>query len=277
MEAPDVLTQWRAEQARISDSVDISCRATPFQLPLSDPTFARYSALVDPSGLTVQQGDGDKEATPPSPPLSLVAGMDISFVKDSNVAVSSIAVFSFPDLKLVHTKMQHCIMTEPYIPYYLAFREVPSLVSLLNQLRVDDPQFYPQLLFLDGNGYHHPLHCGVACHLGVVMNIPTIGVAKKYLAVGGLRREDIEQQVVNSPHHLIGLSSPDCPLWGHAVMTGNSTANPVYISPGHQVSFAAAVGLTMMVAKNKVPEPIRQADLLSRQYIRDHMNDLAEE
>lgn len=87
-------------------------------------------------------------------------------------------VLEFPSLNVVYERYQMVRLTKPYIPGFLAFREVPFLLDLLNELRKTRPELVPQVVFMDGNGVLHPRGCGVACHFGVVADIPTIGVAK---------------------------------------------------------------------------------------------------
>lgn len=260
--------KWLGIQHKLAAKVVLDDHHALFRLPIEDDAFCRLAVTADPSW-----APPDYSKSPEVPPLSLIGGIDISFVDGTNVAVASIAIFSFPELKLLGTLMHHCTMQLPYICTFLAFREVPPIEELLDKLRATQPHLFPQLLFLDGNGYHHPRHCGVACHLGVVRSIPTIGVAKDLLAVKGLTREGVAERLAavssGAPgHHIAALTTAECPLWGHVALTGNSTKKPIYISPGHLISFGAAAALTLLVCKVRIPEPIRQADLLSRAYIK---------
>lgn len=211
-------------------------------------------------------------------PLTVVAGVDISFVKDTDLAVASLAILSFPSLEVIHTAMHHVRMTEPYIPGYLAFREVPLVQPLLEEVKKMSPEIYPQMVFVDGNGIHHPRRCGFASHLGVLCDIPTIGCAKNLLAVDGLGKNEAQQNLTqwyekDKKGPIMPLVSPNSKLfWGYAAFTGNSTKNPIFVSPGHRVSFETAMALVLAVTLFRVPEPIRQADLLSRKYIKEKFN-----
>jgi endonuclease V len=260
--------KWLSIQRRLAAKVIVSDEQTPFQFPVDNLEFCRIASSADPSWSPV---DYTKRSLPP---LSLIGGIDISFVDGTDLAVASIAVFSFPEMKLLGTLMTHCVMKLPYICTFLAFREVPPIEALLDQLQATQPHLCPQILFVDGNGYHHPRHCGVACHLGVVRGIPTIGVAKDLLAVKGLTREGIADALTAAAQigsKIVPLTTAECPLWGHVALTGNSTKKPIYISPGHMISFGSAAALTWMVCKVRIPEPIRQADLLSRAYIKSKL------
>jgi deoxyinosine 3'endonuclease (endonuclease V) len=158
-------------------------------------------------------------------------------------------------------------MLYPYVPGFLAFREAPAILPLLDELRTSLPHLVPDLLLVDGNGVHHPRKCGLASHLGVLANIPSIGCAKKFLSVGNLTRSDVEKMFLSSEKRVLRVvDDAACCI---VALTGNSTAKPIYISPGHLVSLEVAAALVMMVTPCRVPEPIRQADLLSRKYIRE--------
>jgi len=243
---------------------------------------------------TKKAAAADSTASSSLPPLSVVAGIDISFVKDSDLAVASLVLLSFPALEVLHTTMHHVKMTEPYIPGFLAFREVPLVTPLIDEVLKTLPKdLHPQLIFVDGNGVHHPRKCGFASHLGVVCGIPTIGCAKNLLAVDDLSNHTISAMVHQFVHD--EKKGPIMPLisyyyggdrdgddakaadrtptmWGYAALTGNSTKNPIFVSPGHKISFQTAMALTVAVTLFRVPEPIRQADLQSRAYIKKHFD-----
>lgn len=138
-------------------------------------------------------------------PLTIVAGVDISFIKDNEEdACACLVVLSWPDLKVLHEKMEMVKLTLPYIPGFLAFREVPFLSSLIERFSTENPDCIPQLIFVDGNGYLHPRGLalvlsfiylqgfGLACHLGVLTGIPTIGIGKTLFFVDGLDKKAVK-------------------------------------------------------------------------------------
>ena len=96
-----------------------------------------------------------------------------------------------PPPQVVHTSSVVCHMQEPYIPGFLAFREVPHLLSCFRELQEG---FWPQVILVDGNGVLHPRGFGLASHLGVLLDLPTIGVAKNLLCVDRLERKDPHYQ-----------------------------------------------------------------------------------
>uniref|UniRef100_A0A6B2LJ46 Endonuclease V n=1 Tax=Arcella intermedia TaxID=1963864 RepID=A0A6B2LJ46_9EUKA len=127
--------------------------------------------------------------------LKYVAGVDISFVKGNEVdACACLIILTWPELKVVHSSFEMVQLTLPYIPGFLAFREVNFLVKLLDKLKAEKPEIYPQLVFVDGNGYLHPRGFGLACHLGVLTGLPCIGVGKTLMYVDGLEIKGVKQK-----------------------------------------------------------------------------------
>ena len=248
-----ILQQWSAEQVQISSRAVYEDAAAGFAMPWQSASDASL------------------------PPLSLVGGVDVSFLKGTDIAVASLVVLKYPSLEVVHVSMHHCTMDLPYIPGFLAFREVRPLQFLIDGLRQAHPELVPQLILVDGNGKLHYRRCGQATHLGIVCDIPTIGCAKKLLAVDGLMRDVVKPTLIKQYEDSGGklnslpLQSPlTGELLGVAALTGNSSRQPIYVSPGHRVSVQSAWRLVESMGKTRIPEPVRQADLRSRAYIRQH-------
>ena len=123
--------------------------------------------------------------------VKLIGGVDISFpsVKNDLIhAVVCLVVLSYPDLKVKYRKCEIVHLTSLYIPGFLAFREVEHIQKLCEELLCEQKELYPDVVLVDGNGILHPMKFGLACHLGVVLNLPTIGVAKKLFHVDGLEK-----------------------------------------------------------------------------------------
>ncbi|KAJ3350607.1 hypothetical protein HDU83_009540 [Entophlyctis luteolus] len=207
------------------------------------------------------------------------------------VAVVCLAVLEYPSLRVVHSLVREVRLPQPYIPGFLAFRECPAIQTALAALAAERPLLHPpQLLLVDGNGMLHPRAFGVACHAGVVCDIPTIGVAKNLLEIRGdgitAARFKQQQQQQQWQHAgggdgahtgaaaredmdlpLVGTTSGT--VYGVAMCTSASGAatNPVFVSAGHRVCLGDAVRLVRALARYRVPEPIRQADLIGRKYV----------
>lgn len=132
--------------------------------------------------------------TPALPPLTHVGGMDISFLpQDPHRGVMCLTVLRYPSLDVVKVFLEECTLAEEYVVGYLAFREAPLLCKLwenaLPEMVRDD--CVPQLMIVDGCGTHHTRRAGLAVHLGVLLNIPTIGCAKNMLMVGGVGADEV--------------------------------------------------------------------------------------
>uniref|UniRef100_A0A8C0K6N1 Endonuclease V n=1 Tax=Canis lupus dingo TaxID=286419 RepID=A0A8C0K6N1_CANLU len=137
--------------------------------------------------LLVEQDTEAWQRDPAFSGLQRVGGVDLSFVKgDSASACASLVVLSYPELEVVYEDCSMVNLTAPYMSGFLAFREVPFLVDAVQRLQEKEPHMVPQVLFVDGNGVLHHRGFGVACHLGILTDLPCIGVAKKLLQVDGL-------------------------------------------------------------------------------------------
>jgi len=107
-----------------------------------------------------------------------VGGLDISFIIGDDVNACACYVIINRDLEVVFQRCQMVEITAPYVPGFLAFREASFLIDLISKQRNEAIDLTPDLLMVDGNGLLHPRECGIACHIGVVTGLPTLGVAK---------------------------------------------------------------------------------------------------
>ncbi|XP_040845760.1 endonuclease V isoform X3 [Ochotona curzoniae] len=122
--------------------------------------------------------------------LRRVGGVDVSCVKGDSVrACASLVVLSYPELQVLYEESRLVSLTAPYVSGFLAFREAPFLVDAVQRLQEKAPDLMPQVLLVDGNGVLHHQGFGVACHLGVLTDLPCVGVAKKLLQVDGLEND----------------------------------------------------------------------------------------
>lgn len=197
-----------------------------------------------------------------------VAGVDVSFsVQNDSQAIATATIVELlanGRTRLVFSNSQRVVPTVPYVAGYLAFREMPLALRVLHTL---PSHSRIHALLVDGNGVLHHRGAGLACHLGISLDIPTIGVAKNLLRVDGLDDNAIRAAAAEDPAAvpLIGTSGH---VWGSALLTGNASAKPVYISVGHRICIDTATKLVQRFCKFRVPEPIRWADLHSRQALR---------
>uniref|UniRef100_H3G786 Endonuclease V n=1 Tax=Phytophthora ramorum TaxID=164328 RepID=H3G786_PHYRM len=205
--------------------------------------------------------------------LRRVAGVDVSFLKGSNEhACASIVVLEYPSLTVLYEAFTYVSLPAPYIAGFLAFREVPALTKLYEDLCRRRPDLLPDVTLVDGNGVLHPQGFGLASHFGVLESIPTIGVGKTFLHVDGLTKPDVKGMMAKAReenHDLVKLTGKSGKVvWGAALCGTAGVKNPVYVSVGHMLSLDTSVAIAQACSKFRVPEPIRQADLRSREVIR---------
>ncbi len=183
-------------------------------------------------------------------PPKRIAGVDVGFEKSGEITRAAIAVLDFPGLKPVEESVARVPTRFPYIPGLLSFREIPAILQAFNQLSKR-----PEMLLCDGQGYAHPRRFGLACHLGLLLDIPAIGVAKSRL-IGkyeGLPLEKGAWVPLVDKAETIG-----------AVLRTRTGVNPLYISTGHRVSLQSAIHYVLAATTRfKLPETTRAAHRLA--------------
>lgn len=183
--------------------------------------------------------------------LKHVAGIDVGFEGlRKEIARAAVIVLSFPDLKVVESRIQRMPVSFPYIPGLLAFREAPVILGAIEKLLN-----IPDLLMIDGQGRAHPRRLGIASHLGVILNCPSIGCAKSRL-VGKAR----------VPTNKFGATSDlvDGDETVGLVVRSRENTNPLYVSIGHRVSLRTAADLVLACTRGyRLPEPTRLAHKLA--------------
>ena len=176
--------------------------------------------------------------------VKYVVGVDASFGEDRVYA--SAVVLDFPGLRQIEGAVAEQPLTFPYIPGLLSFREAPAMLAALARLKTS-----PDVLIVDGHGVAHPRRFGIACHLGVLLDLPAIGCAKSIL-VGQLG--PLGERVGSTANLAYGDE-----ILGRAIRT-RKNSNPVYVSVGHRVDLPSAARLVMACARGyRLPEPTRLA------------------
>jgi deoxyribonuclease V len=185
-------------------------------------------------------------------PLRYVAGADLAFDPATEIAFAGVIVYRFPALEEVERRKARRKLRFPYVPGLLSFREGPVLLAAFARLRTE-----PDLILIDGHGLAHPRRFGIACHLGVLLDKPTIGCAKSLLV--GEHGE---------PGTAAGSATPLL-LKGEqvgAVLRTRDNVKPIYVTPGHRISVDSAVALVKLCLDGfRIPKPTREAD----HYVRD--------
>jgi deoxyribonuclease V len=184
--------------------------------------------------------------------ISSIGGADISLNLYSSTIYAGIIILSFPQLLPVAYSLVKDETHFPYVPGYLAFREVPALVKVWEQMKIK-----PGVLVVDGHGIAHPRRMGIAAHFGAVTGQPSMGCAKKILT--GKYEEPSPQFGAHSPIY------DRQELIGHAFRSKANTA-PVYISPGHLLGMDNSLQvIRQCTGKYRIPEPTRRAhELVNR-------------
>ncbi|KAM6972012.1 endonuclease V-like, partial [Aplochiton taeniatus] len=222
----------------------------------------------------VQEDTEEWQRSPDFSSLKRVGGVDLSFIKGDDVnACAQLVVLSYPDLEVLYEDSQMVSLTSAYIAGFLAFRETPFLLEALQRLEETSPSLLPQVILVDGNGLFHYREFGLACHLGVLSGLPCVGVAKNLLQVQGVAKSEEHQIQIAALQHggdTFPLIAASGTVLGKALRSSDSSTKPVYVSVGHKISLDTAVRLTHACCRYRVPEPIRQADILSREYLRVH-------
>jgi deoxyribonuclease V len=179
-----------------------------------------------------------------------VAGIDVGFEAEGSITRAAVVVLSLPDLQLRDQALARRPTSFPYIPGLLSFREAPAVLDALEQL-----QIVPDLLLCDGQGIAHPRRFGIASHLGVLTDIPSIGVAKSLL-VGTHAKVPNERGAWQPLQHRGEVV-------GAAVRT-RPGVRPIYVSTGHRVSLTTAIQYVMQCTpKYRLPETTRRAHKLA--------------
>ncbi|MBC8477023.1 MAG: deoxyribonuclease V [Dehalococcoidia bacterium] len=177
-----------------------------------------------------------------------IAGVDISAGRARDMATGAVVVMDYPALNVVEVKTVNEKLAFPYIPGLLSFRESPLVLTVCEKLTVT-----PDLILVDGQGLAHPRRLGLACHLGLLLDTPTIGCAKSRLCG---RHEEPASEPGNSAElvdngELIG-----------AVLRTKADTSPLYVSIGHKVDLDTAVHWVLACCRGyRIPEPLRLAHL----------------
>ena len=201
---------------------------------------------------TVQEALGPQvRASGDLPPLRRVAGVDVHYAPNRGLAFAAAVVLDATSLEVLESAMATVPVAFPYVPGYLSFRETPAALAALALL-----ECRPDLLLVDGQGLAHPRRFGLACHIGLLTELPTIGVAKSRLV--GTHTEPATALGAREPlYHRKAIIG--------AVVRTRAAVRPLYVSVGHRIDLEAAVTAVLALGRGyRLPEPTRLADRLSR-------------
>lgn len=182
--------------------------------------------------------------------IETVAGLDIGFKDGGKITRAAVVRLRLPRLELLERALARCPTSFPYIPGLLSFREIPAALEALDKLRGK-----PDLLLCDGQGYAHPRRFGLACHLGLLTDLPSIGVAKSRLIGehGTLAPQKGAQTPLRHDGETIGT-----------LLRTRAKVSPVYVSVGHRIGLETALDYVLAcTTRYRLPEPTRLAHRLA--------------
>lgn len=186
------------------------------------------------------------ELLPLQQEIRTIAGADISLNRFSEVIYAGLVVLRYNDLKPIACSLVKGVTRFPYVPGFLAFREVPALVRALDQMPVK-----PDVIMVDGHGIAHPRRMGIAAHLGSLIGIPTLGCAKKLLFGKYQEPENTKgaYELIKDKEETIGFA-----------LRTKSRVKEVFISPGNKMTMENSLQIAMHCTGNyRIPEPTRKA------------------
>jgi deoxyribonuclease V len=180
-----------------------------------------------------------------------IGGGDVSYHKDGDFLFGAMVVLSFPQMETLDVATARGKISFPYLPGLLTFREGPILIKTFQKLRIR-----PDILIFDGQGIAHPRGIGLATHLGIWFNLPSIGCAKTPLlgetVIPGPSRGSFE--FIQKDQRVVGV-----------VLRTKDRVKPVFVSPGHRIDLRTSVRLVLESCQGfRFPEPLRRAHQLSR-------------
>jgi deoxyribonuclease V len=179
-----------------------------------------------------------------------IAAVDAAFSGEN--VIGAVCVYSYPELTL---REEAWAVTESYLPYipgYLSFREGPAIIEALKKLKTG-----PDMILFDGQGIAHPKGLGIASHVGVILDKPTIGCAKSRLV--GEYEEPGDQKGDWSPLRYNGKTVG-------VVLRTKDKVKPVFVSPGHRIDLQSSAEIILRcTGKYRIPDPLRRADILSKE------------
>jgi deoxyribonuclease V len=183
-----------------------------------------------------------------------IAGVDAAFLADKVIGV--ICLYTYPDLILMEEATAVTEILFPYIPGFLSFREGPAIIMAIKSLKQK-----PDIILFDGQGIAHPRGLGIASHIGVLLDIPTVGCAKSRL-IGEYREPGHKKghwSFLSYNRKIVGV-----------VLRTKDNVRPLFVSPGNRIDLKGSVEIALgCIRKYRIPEPLRRADFVSKKLKRE--------
>jgi deoxyribonuclease V len=189
-----------------------------------------------------------------SKPIKIIAGFDLAFSNDKAFVagiVMNYKKFDIIEMKIVKTKLSF-----PYVPTFLTFREGPPILKVYKKLKTK-----PDIIIINGQGIAHPIRCGIASHVGVLLDLPTIGVAQKKLCgeFGEPKQVGYYKTIIYESKRI-----------GYAYKS-KENCKPIFVSPGHKVSLRTSLKIVIScIREYKLPLPLRMAHIYANKMKRKY-------
>lgn len=183
-----------------------------------------------------------------------ISGVDAAFSKDGNKVIGVACLYGYPEMILMEDSFAITNASFPYIPGFLSFREGPAIIEAIKGLKTR-----PDIILFDGQGIAHPKEVGIATHIGILLDIPTIGCAKSRL-VGEYKESGPEKR-------------DWCPLIYNGKTVGaalrtKDNVRAIFVSPGHRIDLDGSIEIVLNSAtRYRIPEPLRRADHISKRLL----------
>lgn len=192
--------------------------------------------------------------TPLTEKPKYIAGVDAAF--QNNKIICAACLYMYPEMLLIEETYVITKTLFPYIPGFLSFREGPAIIKALKGLSKK-----PDIILIDGQGIAHPKRLGIASHIGVLLNIPTIGCAKSRL-IGTYKKPKPKKGNYSSllyEEEIVG-----------AVVRTKDNVKPLFVSPGYRIEVQDSMEIVLACSqKYRIPEPLRRADFISKKIKRE--------
>ena len=226
-------------------------------------TFSRYSEMkpLHPWKVSVEEAIQIQEALKSRiilkktfSKVETIGGADVAYSKSENLLFGAIVVFSFPNMEILDTATCDGKIPFPYIPTLLSFREGPILIKTFQKLKIE-----PDVMIYDGQGIAHPRGMGLASHLGIWLDLPSIGCAKTPLL-----DEFVPPGPSRGSFEWIRREGKRV----SAALRTREKVKPLFVSPGHRIDLLTSIHLILQTCKGfRIPEPLRRAHQATRKML----------
>ncbi|MGB6873406.1 MAG: deoxyribonuclease V [Dehalococcoidia bacterium] len=182
--------------------------------------------------------------------IDKIAGADVSYYQ--NKMIAGVIIFEFPNLKTIEKQSFISPVNFPYIPGLLTFREGPSLLEAFKKIKIT-----PDVILFDGHGIAHPRRMGIATHLGLFLDKPTIGCAKSRLSgkYTSVEEGKGDYALLKEGEEILGV-----------VLRTRKKVNPIFVSPGHKIDLPNSIEIILeCIVKYRLPVPVREAHIFVNQ------------